>query len=124
VSLIFYKEKNMEKNLNTTIEFEFCDGTTAKMTLFFYALYQLKNKNKALYDRYNKVMTNQAKGIYDELEMITLLYVAYVCANLDEENLMSEEEFIMKCGADRKAVAEAAQELTSPKKAKASGKPS
>ena len=112
----------MEKNLNTTIDFEFYDGTTVKMTLFFYALYQLRSKNKTLYDRYNKIMTNQAKGNYDELEMITLLYVAYVCANLDEENIMTEEEFMMKCGSDREAVGKAAKELTSPKKPKASEK--
>lgn len=106
----------MDKKMNTTIEFKFFDGTTVEMTLFFYALYQLKNKNKPLYDRYNKIMTNQAKGIYDELEMITLLYVAYICANFDSEApLMTEEEFIIKCGCDRGAVGKAVKDLTSPK---------
>ena len=110
----------MEKNLNTTIDFEFYDGTSVKMTLFFYALHQLKSKNRALYDRYNKVMTNQAKGIYDELDMITLLYTAYMCTNPEEP--MNEEEFIYKCGCDREAVGIAVKQLTNPKKQTASAK--
>ena len=102
------------KKMNTIIDFEFFDGTTAKMTLTFYALYQLKAKNKALYERYNKIMSKQNAS--EELEMITVLYTAYVCANLSEENLMTEEDFMMKCGSDRIAVRDAVQELVSPKK--------
>lgn len=103
----------MDKKMNTIIDFEFCDGTTAKMTLTFYALYQLKAKNKNLYERYNKIMTKKSD---EELEMITVLYTAYVCANLSEENLLTEEEFMMLCGSDRIAVRDAIQELTQPKK--------
>ena len=103
----------MDKKMNTIIDFEFCDGTSAKMTLTFYALYQLKAKNKALYERYNKIMS---KNISEELEMITVTYTAYVCANLSEENLMTEEEFMIKCGSDRIAIRDAVQELTQPKK--------
>lgn len=103
----------MDKKMNTIIDFEFCDGTSAKMTLTFYALYQLKAKNKSLYERYNKIMS---KNITEELEMITVMYTAYVCANLSEENLMTEEEFMIKCGSDRIAIRDAVQELTQPKK--------
>jgi hypothetical protein len=105
----------MEKKYNTTIDFEFCDGTTAKLTLTFYALYQLKSKNKALYNRYNNAMSASAKGGYDELEMLTILYVAYMCANMNEADCMSEEQFIEKCGSDRVAVGNAVKQLTSPK---------
>ena len=109
----------MDKKMNTTIDFEFYDGSTAKLTLFFYALYQLKEKNKSLYERCNRIMT---KGTEDVLEMITMLYTAYCAANIDDyENLMSEEEFMFKCGSDIKAVAEAVKQLMSPKKQKASG---
>lgn len=113
---LFFDEgviEKMDKKMNTIIDFEFYDGTTAKMTLTFYALYQLKAKNKALYERYNKIMTKQAT---EELEMITVLYTAYVCANLSEENLMTEEEFMIMCGSDRIAIRDAVQELTQPKK--------
>lgn len=106
----------MDKKFNSVIEFEFCDGTKTKMTLTFYALYQLKSKNKHLYSRYNQAMNNSANGGYDEIDMMTILYTAYICANANEENLLSEEEFIMNCGSDREAVGKAVQELTSPKK--------
>lgn len=111
----------MDKTLNTTIEFEFFDGTKEKMTLFFYALYKLKNKKPELYKRYNEVMAKQKKGRYDDLEMITILYTAYACANVDKE-LMSEEEFMYKCGADRNQVANTVNELLTPKKHRVSEK--
>jgi hypothetical protein len=101
------------KALNTTYDFEFYNGETVKMTLSFYNLYLLRGKDKKLYDKYSKIMTN---GASDELEMITVLYAAYVCANLEETELLTEEEFMMMCGSDRKAVADAVKELTQPKK--------
>jgi len=101
--------------LNTTYDFEFSDGTSAKMTLTFYALYQLKSRDKALYDRYNKVMNILATGKSDELDTLAMLYVAYVCANYKDENIMNEEEFIIKCGFDRKAIGNAVKALTTAK---------
>ncbi len=106
----------MEKKMNTTIDFEFCDGTTTQMTLTFYALYQLKSKNKRLYDRYNAAMLASSKGGYDELEMLTILYVAYMCAHMNDESVLTEEEFLMECGSDRVAMGNAIKELTNPKK--------
>lgn len=105
-----------DKRKNTTIEFEFFDGEKVELTLWFYALYQLKAKKKSLYERYNKIMVKMQKGTdaYDELDMITVLYVGYMCA--DPEEAMSEEDFMYKCGADRNAVAEAFTALVSPKK--------
>lgn len=109
----------MSKKLNTIIEFEFCDGTTAKMTLQFYALYQLKTKDKKLYEKYSAIMAKPR--ITDELEMITIMYTAYVCANLDNyEDIMSEVEFMILCGSDRSAINRAYRELTQPKKQTAS----
>lgn len=100
------------KTLNTNVEFEFCDGTKTEMTLAFYKIYQLKNKRKDLYDRYTKIMS---KKNTEELETITVLYTAYVCAHLDEE-VMTEEEFMILCGSDREAVSNAAYMLMRPKK--------
>lgn len=108
-----------KKTLNTVYDFEMADGTTVKLTLAFYALYQLKGKNKSLYERYNKAMVSVSdkKSAYDELEAITILYTAYVCANLTAEEIMSEEEFMILCGADRVAVNTALEYLIAPKKA-------
>lgn len=109
-----------KKMLNTTYDFELADESTVKLTLTFYALYQLKRKNKPLYERYNKIMVNQSKGNYDELENIEILYTAYLCANMSCDNLLTEEEFIMLCGTDRQAIGRALEHLLKPKNSKAS----
>lgn len=104
----------MAEMKNTFYDFTFEDGGSVKMTLAFYHLYQLKNINKGLYERYNKIMTTGAK---EEIEMITVLYAAYVCANItDVGNCMSEDEFMIKCGSDRYAVRNAVEALTKAKK--------
>lgn len=104
----------MAEMKNTYCDFPFEDGGSVKMTLAYYFLYQLKNVNKAVYDRYNKIMTN---GIKEEIEMITVLYAAYLCANItDSQNCMSEEEFMIKCGSDRLAVRTVFEKLTKAKK--------
>lgn len=105
----------MTEKKNTCIDFKFEDGDSVKMTLAFYALYQLKGKNKSVYDRYNKIMT---KGAEEEIDMITVLYTAYLCANIDDiGDCMSETAFMIKCGSDRFAVKTAMERLTKPKKA-------
>lgn len=109
---------NNNLKMNTTIDFEFCDGRKVPLTLTFHSLYQLRSKNSYLYKRYNEVMTKMSKGNYDELDMCVILYTAYMCANSDDENLLNEEEFIMLLGSDRTALGKAVQELTSPKKQK------
>jgi hypothetical protein len=103
--------------LATRYTFTFCDDTTCEMTLAFIALKKLSSKNRNLYDRCQKVMTNGGK---DELDTLAVLYAAYVCANMDGETLLTEDEFIEKCGSDRQALMDALQALTMPKKQKAS----
>ena len=106
------------KKLNTTYDFELADGSVVELTLAFYKLYQLRSKNKALYERYNKIMSKNAKGgDVDELDTIGVLYAAYVCANMEKDNLMDEEKFMMLCGSDRLAVNKAVEHLITPKKA-------
>lgn len=99
---------------NTCIDFTFEDGDTVQLTLAFYALYQLKAKKKGVYDNYNRIMT---KGATEELDMITVLYAAYLCANINDiTSCMSEDEFMIKCGADRYAIKDAMEQLIKPKK--------
>lgn len=115
----------MDKPMNTKYIFEFEDGTSCEMTLAYYVLYLLRAKNKSLYDRYNRTMSSLSdkKKDYDELDSLVILYTAYVCANINEpiDTLMSEEEFVFKCGSDRKAVGRAFQRLINPKKPQAFG---
>ena len=98
-------------------EFEFCDGTKCEMSLAFILLKKLSSKNRELYKRYQSVMT---KGPEDEFDMLAVLYAAYVCANMGEETILTEDEFIEKCGSDRFAIKEAMEAMTNPKKRKAS----
>lgn len=112
----------MDKSaLATKYKFEFYDGTTCMMTLAFILLKKLSSKNKTLYDRCQKIMANGGK---DEFDTLTVLYTAYVCANMESENLLTEDEFIEKCGCDRQALMDALTALTNPKKQKASANPS
>lgn len=102
------------KAKNTFYEFKFEDGDSVQMTLAFYALYQLKSKNKAIYDEYNRVMT---KGASEELDMITVLYAAYLCANVsDVAACMSKDDFMIRCGSDRNAIKDAMEALVKAKK--------
>jgi len=106
-----------KKMLNTNYDFALADGTTVPLTLNFYFLYQLRSKNKSLYERYNQILTRQSKKdySYDEIDNMEILYTAYCCANLENENLLSEEEFLMLCGSDRNAVGKAIKALLAPK---------
>ena len=104
---------NDKNALATRYTFTFEDGDTCEMTLAFIRLKRLSSKNRGLYDSYNKIMVNGPK---EELEMLTVLYAAYVCANLDSDNLLTEDEFIEKCGSDRVALREAIERLINPKK--------
>lgn len=113
----------MDKPMNTKYVFEFQDGSTCEMTLAFYALYMLRSKKKSAYERYIATMNRMGEKnyVYEELDTITVLYAAYLCANLaDIDNAMTEEEFMEKCGYDRESVSAAFTALTTAKKAKAS----
>ncbi len=108
----------MNRQMNTVVEFNLCDGSTVKMTLAFYKLYQLRAKNESQYKKYNAAM-NKGKNI-DDLDTITILYTAYVCANMEQPNLMTEEEFMIMCGSDRVETGRAVKALIQPKKQKVS----
>lgn len=103
--------------LATTYNFEFYDGTTCEMTLAFIRLKRLASKNKSVYERAQKALSN---GVKDEFDILAILYAAYLCANLDAENILTEDEFIEKCGSNRQAIIDAMRALTNPKKQTAS----
>ncbi len=108
------KEKLM---LATTIDHEFFDGSVAKCTLAMFRLKMLASKNKNLYNLVTKVL---AKGTEDVFEQIRVVYASYLCANINEEEVMSEDDFVMMCGSDYAGVAETLQKLINPKKRTAS----
>lgn len=101
--------------LNTTTDFEFCDGTKTKLTLAFYYLLKLRSNHKELYDKYNRIMQDSNGKNFDILDMVTLCYVGYMCAHIDEEEVLTEEEFFMLCGSNMNNIGKAVKALVNPK---------
>ena len=105
---------------NTFVDIELETGEVVRATLTFYYLYKLKTSEKGLYKRYNAIMN---KGPQDEFDNITILYTAYMCAQIAEDavdDAMSEEEFMASLSPDREYMGELLQLLVNPKKATAS----
>jgi hypothetical protein len=79
-------------NKNTYQELTLNDGQVIKLTLNFYNLLQVKNNQPKLYDRFMKVLQNKEFDIV--FDSLTVLYVGYLCANLNSESVLTEEDFI------------------------------
>ncbi len=107
--------------LATNVEHEIYDGSTVSMTLAMYQLKRLASKDKKLYDLVMKVLS---KGTEDIFESIRVLYAAYLCAHMDADEVMSEDEFMMACGSDYAGIGLTVQKLINPKNRKTSAEPS
>jgi len=111
---LLFGKGNMENN--TYIEIECKDGNRIKLTLAFYRMYQLKNKNKQIYEKCNKILT---KGSEDILDNIQILYAAYLCANIETmDKCMAYEEFLQNIPDDWNMVGKIAKQLVGVKKKK------
>lgn len=100
-------------------ELELQNGVVIQLTLNFKRLLQLKNKRKKLYERYNLIYNKQIKD--NTFDIITILYVAYLCANIDEidtDKLMSEDEFMEEIPQSFTLINNLVLELTNPKSKK------
>lgn len=111
----------IEMEKNTYVDFVLADGTVVKMTLQFYRLYMLKNTDKQReYKRYNEINSN---GLKEELDIVDVLYTAYLCANVKElDRCMTQKEFLMNMPIDREYISEKYMELTTSPKKQDSGK--
>lgn len=103
--------------LATTVDFELFDGTVVKCTLAMFQLKRLASENKGLYTAVTKFLAKGGDDIFDQMRVA---YAAYLCANLGEAGLLTEDEFIMGCGSDYAGVGELIQKLIDPKKRTAS----
>ena len=103
-----------KKMLNTISEFELADGRVVQMTLTYFSLLQLKSKKKGVYDRYNAVMV---QGPKEELDNVLILYTAYLCANIkNDDECLSEMEFLELMPISREYVGAVLGNLLNPKK--------
>ena len=112
-------DKSTAMNLlkNTYVPYTMIDGTTVQLTLAFYLLKLLETKNAALVERYYKT-TNKRE--MRDLDIVTVLYTAYMCANLDNEDAMDEETFTILLGSDRLSMNGIMNHLMGAKKKQAS----
>ena len=104
-------------NMATIVEHEIYDGSTVKCTLAMYQLKRLASKNKNLYDLVMKVLS---KGTEDIFESVRVLYAAYLCANMDSEEIMTEDDFMIACGSDYVGIGQTVSKLLNPKNRKTS----
>ncbi|RDU22210.1 hypothetical protein [Anaerosacchariphilus polymeriproducens] len=104
----------MQKFKNTVIEFELTDESKVTLSLAFILLLKLKNENKGMYEKFNKIIMNGPKDLFDN---ITILYTAYLCANLEHaDKCLTEMQFIESIPDNMNYINEMVQELVAPKK--------
>lgn len=99
--------------INTAHDLKLANGETVKVESSFGKLYILRAKNKAVYERYNKAV-NASKA--DLFNVVDTLYGAYRCANLEDENYLTYEEFMNLLPADMEYCYTVYKELVSPGK--------
>ena len=80
--------------INTELEFKLNNNETVKLTLNFALLLKIKNKYPEEYESFNKVVLYGDKKDIDFFELLSVIYVAYLCANLDNKEKYTKEEFI------------------------------
>lgn len=77
---------------NTYQELVLENGETVKLTLNFARLLKIKNEQLKIYDRFMKVLQNKDFDIV--FDSLTVLYTGYLCANMGDESILSEDEFM------------------------------
>ena len=104
--------------MNGKIKMELENGKEVELALNFASLYKIRGLKKDVYDRYNKVIM---KGTEDTFDTVTVLYTAYLCANVDNlDECMGEMEFMENLPYNPTELARKCNELISAKKKKAS----
>lgn len=112
----------MDKNVmlkSNMEEIEMTNGEKVKLTLNFKRLLNVRNKRKDLYQRYNKIMMDGPKDLFHN---ITILYVAYLCAidNPDDMEYAMDEGTFMELLPEYNVIMQKVVDLVSPKKPEAS----
>ena len=102
----------MDKSNFVDLEME---NGTVQLTLNFYRLSQLQTKHKNEYKLYFDIQ--KENGPKTDLDAVKILYVAYLCANMESmPDVMSQEEFLQNMKQGRARVWRAYNDLmTDPK---------
>ncbi len=107
---------------NNTQTLELANGEKVELTLTFAKLYQLRNRKPQEYEKFNDVVMNGTKDMFD---FMRVNYTAYLCSNVDNlDACMSFEDFVNESTYDINMQADIAQGFLSSKKKSASASPS
>lgn len=80
--------------ISTELDFKLNNNEFIKLTLNFSLLLKIKAKYPEEYESFSKVVLYGDKKEMDFFELLTVIYVAYLCANLDNKEKYTKEEFI------------------------------
>lgn len=100
---------------NTFVDYTLINGETIKLTMAFALLKELENRNPELVNKYYKLSAKRENEFRD-LDMVTILYTAYMCANLDNPEVYDEEIFTILLGSDRLSMRYLSNQLMGAKK--------
>lgn len=99
---------------NNTQSLELANGEKVELTLTFAKLYQLRTLKPEEYEKFNNVVMNGTKDMFDFLRVN---YTAYLCSHVDDlDACMSFEDFMNKSTYDINMQAAIAQSFLSSKK--------
>lgn len=100
--------------ITTMRKLQLQNGEEINLTLNFYTIYQLKEKKSDIYERYNTIRMN---GIKEELDQATVVYAAYLCANIEKiDECMDEMEFLRQLPENHMILSSLVMELLNGKK--------
>lgn len=103
--------------ISTEKELILTNGETVKLTLNFELLLKIKNKYPDEYELFgNFVLFGQEKKDADFFDLVQVVYTAYLCANIDDREKLTKEEFIKLLPFDIKMITRLQQELLGFKK--------
>ena len=77
---------------NTYQELKLTNGETVKLSLNFARLLAVKNKRPKLYEDLMRIL--QYKDFDIVFDSLKVLYVGYLCARVNVDEAMTEEEFM------------------------------
>lgn len=81
--------------INTEINFTLTNEEVVKLTLNFELLLKIKAKYPNEYETFSKyVLFGEKNEDLDFFELLQVIYVAYLCANFENEKVYSKEAFI------------------------------
>lgn len=104
----------MTESTITGQEYVLKNGDAVKLSLSFGRLNLLRKLNANLYERFNRILYGKSDDI---LDLVTMVYVAYWCANYSiTDKLYTEDDFYDLVDFDAGELSRVFTALTQPKK--------